>query len=328
MAKNTNPTRSKTDKEALLANIALLYYGEGLTQSEIAKRMQVSRATIVNMLKESRDRGIVDIRVDGKHLSSSTLARDLRDKFGLEDVYIATADSRKPVKDRASLLKHVARVGAAAVLDIVEPGDRVGVAWGETILAVSDVMPRAATENVEVCQLIGSMNSVRVPASENCAIQIAGRLDAKCFTLHAPGIVATPEMAEVFRNEPTIKEQLERLSGLDMLVASIGNVSEETHLKAAGMATTDELSAAIKQGAVGIISCRFINKDGEGIGAAPEDRLIAAQISNLRTARKKLLVVCGNDRADATLAAIRGGLVTHLCLDEALAVQILNTEID
>ena len=323
MSQTPNTGRTKADKEAQLASIALLYYGEGLTQSEIAKRMQVSRATIVNMLKESRDRGIVEIRVDGKHLSSSTLARDLRDKFGLADVYIATTDTRETHQDRASLLAQVARVGAAAVLDIVEPGDRIGVAWGETIMALSDVLPRSSTPGVEVCQLIGSMNSSRVPASENCTIQIAGKLGAACFTLHAPGIVATAELAEVFRNEPTIKAQLERLSDLDMTIASIGNVSDQTHLIAAEMATRQELAAAKQLGAVGIICCRFIDSNGHPIGGTSESRLIASGIEGLQNARKKLLVVCGNDRADATFAALQGGLVTHLCVDEALAKRVM-----
>ena len=37
------------DRTAQLSNVALLYYGEGLTQSDIAKRLQVSRMTVVNM---------------------------------------------------------------------------------------------------------------------------------------------------------------------------------------------------------------------------------------------------------------------------------------
>lgn len=320
MTQNARPT---SDKEALLANVALLYYGEGLTQSDIAKRMQVSRATIVNMLRESRDRGIVEIRVDGKHLSSSNLARRVRDAFGLQDVYIANSDTRDATQERAALLSQVGRVGAAAILDIIEPGDRVGVAWGETIMAVSDVMSKSFTDRVEICQLIGSMNSDRVPASENCAIQIAGKLGAKCFTLHAPGIVATPQMADVFRNEPTIQSQLARLDNLDMTIASIGNVSADTHLQAAGMATKQELATARDKGAVGIICCRFIDADGKASATPPDNRLIAATLANLKEPKKKLLVVCGADRAEATLAAIRGGLVSHLCVDHGLAQQLL-----
>ncbi|MEJ2036672.1 MAG: sugar-binding domain-containing protein, partial [Maritimibacter sp.] len=309
MPKNTKPNRTKGDKDSLLANIALLYYGEGLTQSEIAARMKVSRATIVNMLRDSREKGIVEIRVDGKNLSSSSLARELRQKFDLKDVYVATSGNGRKTS-RAVLLEHVARVGATAVLDIVEPGDRIGVAWGETILALSNVMARTEIDNVEVCQLIGSMKSERVPASENCTIQIANKLGATCFTLHAPGLVATAEMAQVFRAEPTIKTQLERLEHLDMTIASIGNTAEETHLAAADMVTAAELKAARSAGAVGVLCCRFIDARGEACRTAPDDRLVTAEVASLKRVPKKLLVVCGIDRAEATLAALNGGLVT------------------
>lgn len=322
MSRSLTVLRPNGDKEALIANVAMLYYGEGLTQGEIAKRMRVSRATIVNMLRESRERGIVQIRVEGRTLSGSSLARDLRDKFGLEDVYIARAGAEGG--DGRLDLPQVARVAAMAFLDILEPGDRVGIAWGETILAVSNEMPHSPTENVEVCQMIGSMTATRVPASETCAIQIANKLGSKCFTLHAPAIVANSDLAHVFRTEPTISAQLARLAALDLTMASIGNVSDSTHLVAAGMASKDELRAARAAGAAGVICCRYIDAQGQALHLPPDDRLIAADVATLRNARKRLLVVCGVDREDATRAAIAGGLATHLCVDDALGMRLLS----
>lgn len=323
MAKATHTLKPNGDKDALLANVALLYYGQGLTQSEIATRMQVSRATIVNMLRETREKGIVDIRVNGKHLSTSSLARDLKQKFGLSDVYVAMTETRDNSSDDASQLAQVAQVGAAAFLDIVSPGNRVGVAWGETIMALANVMPKSEVDDVEVCQLIGSMISDRVTASENSAIQIAGKLGAACFTLHAPAIVATKEMAEIFRTEATIKAQLERLQSLDMTVVSIGDTSDDTHFVAAGMATVAEVTAARKAGAVGIICCRYIDADGNGLQMPPNDRLVGTELAPLRRAAKRLLVVSGIERTEATRAAIKGGLATHLCLDQKLAKALL-----
>ena len=323
LSKPAAPVRPNGDKDALIANVAVLYHGEGLTQSEIAKRMKVSRATIVNMLRESRERGIVQIRVEGRTLSGSNLAHDLREKFGLEDVYIARSTPEGEDDDPRLALSHLARVAAMAFLDILEPGDRVGIAWGETILAVSNEMPYSPIDTVEVCQLIGSMNSTRVPASETCTIQIANKLGAKCFTLHAPAMVASAELAHVFRTEPTISAQLERLQSLDLTMASIGNVSDSTHLVAAGMACKEDLQAARKAGAVGVICCRYITAKGETLQMAPHDRLIAADIQTLRRARKRLLVVCGTDREEAVRAAIAGGLATHLCIDQTLAERLL-----
>ena len=114
MHKPTPPQRNSAEKEALLSNVALLYYGEGLTQGEIAKRMKVSRATIVNMLRESRDLGVVEIRVDGQFLTGSSLARELREKYGLADVYVAQPAAEGVALSRDESLRQLARVAAMA----------------------------------------------------------------------------------------------------------------------------------------------------------------------------------------------------------------------
>lgn len=316
------PLSFRTDKHALLANVALMYFGEGLTQNDIAKRLQVSRATVVNMLREARESGIVDIRVDGRSLAASSLGLDLRAKYGLDDVYVAQSDPEGGMP-RAEMLRLLGRVGAIALADLVRRNDRLGVAWGETVHALSEHVPRATTSGVKVYQMIGSKMSESVPTSESCAIAIANMLGAACFTLHAPAIASSAKVARMFRAEPTIRAQLDALSQLDMAVASIGNVSEETHLARAQMVSPDELKAARKAGAVGILCCRFIDADGHVLRTAPDDRLISTELDSIRRADRRLLVVGGADRADATRAAIRGGYVSHLCVDRALAEALL-----
>ncbi len=322
---DTPHNRISGGEEAILSNVALLYYGEGLTQSEIARRLRVSRATVVNMLRECRERGIVEIRVDGKRLKLSNLSRGLREAYGLSDVYIASDDS-KPGEphSRQSALAHVGRVASIAMLDLVEPGDIVGVAWGETIRAVSEAMPRNRVPDVTIRQMIGSMITDRVPTSESCAIRIANMIEATCYTLHSPAILASASLAETFRSEPTIHQQLDRLKSLDLTVASIGNLDDETHLRASGMASSDEIRRARDTGARGVLCCRFIDADGQHMPLPPDDRIIAAGVDDLKRARKKLHVVCGEDRLEAVRAALAGNLVTHLCVDQRLGERLLS----
>ena len=98
LRKSNNETEASvsysTKDENYLANIAILYYQEGLNQGQIADRLGLSRATIVNYLKECRDRGIVDIRVNGESLRSSSTGQELRKMFSLDDVYIANSGSK------------------------------------------------------------------------------------------------------------------------------------------------------------------------------------------------------------------------------------------
>ena len=136
-------------------------------------------------------------------------------------------------------------------------------------------------------------------------------------------MVATEDLAKVFRAEPAIVAQLDRLKDLDMAVNSIGNVTNETHLVAAGMATIADMTHARTNGAKGVIACRYINEDGSECHFSPSARLISAPLEKLRNVKKKLLVVCGEDRLDATHATLRGKCATHLVVDETLAHGLL-----
>ena len=315
------------EKDALLANVALLYYGEGLTQSEIAQRMGVSRPTVVNMLRDVRERGIVEIRVSGEVLAGSNLSRALRDKFGLADVYVARSrDPEISKPSREEVLAQVARVGAMALHDIVQDGDTVGVAWGETIKAVSLAMTKGDFQGVTVCQMIGSMVSSRVPTSEDCAIRIAANLGAECYTLHAPAVLSSERLARELVAEPTIAAQLDRLKSLDLVVYGVGGINADTHLVAAGIARPQELQAAIDAGAKAILCCRYVDAQGQALPMAPEDRIVAITLDQLRKTPRRLVVMAGKDRLDAALAVLRGGLATHLCVDDGLAELLLATD--
>ncbi|WP_421854995.1 sugar-binding transcriptional regulator [Oricola sp.] len=313
-----------SDKDAHLANVALLYYGEGLTQSEIAQRLGVSRPTIVNLLRESRERGIVEIRVEGEVLAASNLSRLLCQKFNLKDAYVSQSRGESaPPADRAEALAQVARVAAMALIDIVKPGDSIGVAWGETIKAVSSVIGNARIDGVTVCQMIGSMVSDRVPASEDCAIRIANCFGATCFTLHAPAVLSSAELANALKIEPTIAAQLKRFDNLDVAVFSVGNMAASTHLAGAGIAQASDIETAEASGARGVVCCRYIDAQGNALQQPPQERIVAIEVDQLRRIERKLLVVAGEDRKDAALAVLNGGLATHLCVDEALAHALL-----
>ena len=65
-----------------------LYYQEGMTQSDIAQTMGISRATVIAYLNEARERGIVNISIEPGRLASLTLAQSLKSHFGLRDCFV------------------------------------------------------------------------------------------------------------------------------------------------------------------------------------------------------------------------------------------------
>jgi DNA-binding transcriptional regulator LsrR (DeoR family) len=329
--KSKTPDRTGRQRgEYQLATTAMLYYKDGLTQNEIAKRLGVSRATVINHLRLAREHGIVDIRINGSSFSTNKLSKDIKARFGLEDVYIASIfdnGSSVEINSEENVVRKVARVAAMALCEIVSPNDVLGVAWGKTIQLLAEELPSLSKPGLSVLQMIGSMKSPLLVAAETCAINISRRFGADCYTLHAPAILTTSALANALRAEPTIKMQLEQLSGMNKTLFSVGSCLPRTHLLQSGIASSDDLDWYIKNGAVGIICGRFIDKKGDQVVGPLDERMIGVALDQLKAAETGILVISGQHKLDATLAAIRGGFATHLVLDEPTGKEFLKASI-
>jgi deoxyribonucleoside regulator len=325
LIKSHNETEVKvaysTKDENYLANIALLYYQEGLNQGQIADRLGLSRATIVNYLKEGRDRGIVDIRVNGESLRTSSTGQELRKMFNLADVYIANSG---PKSDYSLALRQTARVAALAFYNIIEPGDVIGVAWGETLRSIGENLPNRKIAHTSVCQIIGSMESDRVLSAEDCAIQIANRIGAQCYTLHSPAILSSRSLAQELKQEETIKAQLKRLKNLNAIITSVGDLSDNNHMLSSGIISENDLGEVKDAGGAGWLCSGFIQADGTMLPHQLEKRMIAIQLEDILSTPKRILVASGLKKVSAVMAALRGKFVTHAILDSELAKAILD----
>ncbi len=119
-------TRARSQDDAII-EVTWCYYQEGMNQNEIAERLGISRATVVNYLSEARKRDYVRISLDTDIFRDHDLARRLVDRFGLQDAIVVPTS---PAGADQSL-DRVTRVVADWLPGLLEPGDRLGVAWGE-----------------------------------------------------------------------------------------------------------------------------------------------------------------------------------------------------
>lgn len=307
------------DSRGLLAEIAELYYKDGLTQNEIALRIGVSRPTIVNYIKQARELGIVNIQISGSAYSGSSLSRELCTKYGLEDVYIARTSLDH---EQTTAARTVSRLGAMALSDLLQPGDVVGVSWGETIQRAADEMPVRPVKNLSVCQVIGSMPSEAFHTPEACTIRIANRTGGVCTTLHTPAILSTVELANQLRNEPIVKRQLAKFKKLTKMFFSVGDSTKSTLVVACGMASTREWKEFREQGATAVLCGHFLDAQGVPLGGDYSERIIGIQPKELLNVPMRMLVAGGADKKDAVKAALAGGYATHLVTDDILAEQL------
>ncbi len=319
-----NTTRRRTvgqvSGESIVIEAAWMYYHDGLNQSEIAKLLQVSRATVVNYLQEARERGYIRISLEPTAFTSHQLAQDLRDKFNLQAAFVLPTGINTPEES----LMRVARGAAEWLPSLLASGDRLGVAWGRTVYEVAEAVEQTTTKDVTVNQLVGSMATPYGFTAEVCSAHMAQNLGAKCINLHAPAVLSDPELAARLRDEPIIHAQLEALSHCNKAIFAAGSCAPDSHIVSSGVASNEDLDWYVQQGATGVLCGRFIDAQGRPIVGALDDRMIGVELDNLQGLDMGLLVSDGADKVRPMLAAIAGGYVTHVVTSNETARLMLN----
>jgi dihydroxyacetone kinase-like protein len=300
---------------------AWLYYEERMTQEEVADRLGVSRASVVNFLQEARDRAVVTIAVASEHLQSVRVSRELCRRFDLAScVVIPDDDGRLPVYER------IGRAGARLLSEILEPNDMLGVSWGRTVLSLSTALAQVKLPHVSVVQITGSAIGTFEFSPELCTSNIANRLGARCINLHAPGIVSRPEVKKLFMQEPALVEQFKLIRSCNKILFGVAGLGSASTALRSGYMSPEKLRPYVAGGAVGVMAGRFFDHDGDPVLGPLDDQMIGLTLREIARIPERICVAGGSDKVEAIHAALRGGYATILVTDERTARALIERD--
>src|SRR4051812_25035078 len=147
------------ERDELLVTVASLYYELDQNQQQISERLGISRSTVSRLIKEARDRGIVEIRLHKPAWRNYALEQGLIERFDLQDAYVLlTNESRR----EDELLAQVGRLAAAyvqRVIDQLPNGSCIGICWGTGVHAAVDALHEARDKRIDVVQMLGSVGA-------------------------------------------------------------------------------------------------------------------------------------------------------------------------
>lgn len=309
------PVRSA---DQIIHKAAWLYYTHGLRQDEVAKHLDISRASVAMYLRRAREIGIVTISTSTELFSDDVLARETEDALGLETVWIIPED-----RQAFNPSVEMPVVAAAAFIELINKGDRVGVAWGRTVYHIADVMPYADLQGVAVVQLCGNLGAPYSYRPDQCTTEIARRLNAEGINLYAPLVLSSERLAEELRREPVIREQLLAITDCQLALYSVGGIEDDSHLVKCGAITAAEMHALGQAGAAGVIAGQLIDVDGQWLDCAHNRRCISADLDSIRKIPKRMLVVQEDSKYEPLVAAIKGGFASHLMVTASMAKRLL-----
>lgn len=298
--------------------IAWLYYVEGLTQSEIADRVGLSRVRVNRELAVCRELGIVQIRINAKLAPCVALERQLVDRFGLKDAVVV------PTPEDARQLPAV--IGMAAgqyVSDRLVPAMSVGVAWGRTMLGSLKAIERRTLEGLSVVSLIGGLTRASAINTYETASRFADLFGADCYYLAAPTFTSCAESRAIFIEQAAIGDVLELARKIDMALVSVGSLGPDSTIRRLDLLTEDEIASLIEAGAVGDCLAHFIDAAGRLVDHPINRRVIGLAPNDLANVPTSILASGGPAKAPVMKAVITAGYLNTVITDAVSAERLL-----
>jgi DNA-binding transcriptional regulator LsrR (DeoR family) len=308
---------------AELVRAARLYYEQGLSQQEVAQRMETSRSNVSRMLTSAVEHGIVEIRIHDMTGRDDELENRLGGMFGLREVRVT---DRPRLSGRTDPLVAVGTLAAQLFLDVLEDGVTVAVSWGRTLQAVASAMRPERSYAATIVQLAGGLSALANEVSgAELVRELATRTGAAYEPLHAPVTFGTREARDALLAEPTIAAALESAAAADVALVGIGSPTHGSSAALVGSLalTPDEERAFWAAGPVGDVAARYYDVDGRAVRGAAEDRVLAVSLESLAAIPFCIGVAAGRQKARAVLGALRGGLLDGLVCDSDLALAVL-----
>lgn len=311
------------ERDELLATVASLYYRINQSQAEIAERMGVSTSKISRMLKEARERGIVDIRIFIPIPRNVELEQELVAAFGLKDAIVSQAGSES---DDGALLRSTGQLAGNFLqrsISALPTGSSVGVAWGASVQAAINALPEMPNQQCDVAQLMGGVGSYTVDGPDLSRV-LAVKLGGRHYDLHAPLLVEQAASCEILMGEPAVREGLARAKRVKLAITGIGAVQENaSSFLRAGLMTRNDLANLREQGAIGEMVGRFFATDGSSESIEINQRIIGIELDDLRRIPLVLAVARGMPKVEAIYGALAGRYLNVLATDEGTARGLL-----
>ncbi|MCP8897126.1 sugar-binding transcriptional regulator [Shinella daejeonensis] len=306
---------------ALRVRAAWLYHVYGLTQSEVADRLEISRATTIRLLDEAKKRNEVTVWVTSDANGCAELSLAVQAAFGLRRVIVVPSAGRNMSPHKA--------VGAALgrfLSEHVVDGMTVGVGWGRTLNASLDTFQPMRRNGVSVVSLLGgSINPTQINPVEY-SWRLSSLMGADCLLFLSPLIVDSLDTKRRLLDKCGLDRIDAIAAQLDLAVVSCGSVDSGGTSLALEHITAPEIASLRKQGCVGDILCNFLDRQGRTVANSISERVMAVDLDVMSTARHIVLATGGADRAAALVAGIRRLKPATLITDEAAARTMLTLQ--
>lgn len=314
---------SRQDELRFITRVAQRYHVDGQRQSEIAKDLTISQATVSRMLKRAHKEGIVRVSLTAPQGTFPELEAGLRNKYAITEAIVVDCS-----EDRTGAI--VSRIGEAAahLLETTILNDEViGISsWSQTIVKMIDnVHPKNQGKANAVVQTLGGIGNPNVQKhATHVTTRLAQLTGAESVLLQAPAVAASKEAKIILLGEKYVREATEQFTNISLAFIGIGGIEPSDMLAQSGNIFSEkELSQLTKKGAVAEMSLRFLNAEGKQVITPLNERVIGMKLEQLREVPRVVALAGGKSKTNAIDATLKSGVINTLVTDKFTARRLV-----
>jgi DNA-binding transcriptional regulator LsrR (DeoR family) len=304
--------------DRLRLRAAWMYHVEEMTQSAIADALGIGRITVTRLLSDARNLHEVRISLSRSVSELTALEMALERAFGIGEVIVAPLSVRD-----ADPTRPIAAATGQYLSEFLNPGMKIGVGWGRTLLQSLDFVSDRQIPDVSVVSLLGGIARAKQYNPTEFAWQFARLLQAECFLLPAPALVDSVETKRALVERCGLAEIFEIGRSLDAVLLSVGGMTPDATAYRFGYFSEQDRLSLIKEGAVGDLLYYFYRLDGHLVDHSVNDRVMAIPVDSLAMAPNRILTSGGHNKTEAIVGAVRMIKPTVFITDEVTAGSVL-----
>lgn len=316
MSQSTN----HDEELSLSTRAAWLHYGGGLSQTDVAKRLGITKIKAHRLIGRANQDGIVKISFDGEIAECAALEMTLSETYGLSYCEVVPDLEEVGLPVRALGLaggRFLSREIASGANDVV------GVGNGRTLASCVRHMSSVSSNDVKFVSLMGGLTRNFAANPHDVMHKLAEKTGAEAYFMPVPFFANSAEDRDVMLQQRGVPEVREMAAASSFKFVGIGTAEMTAQTVTAGVVTENAMQDVRKSGGLGELIGHFFDEAGQPVRTKLSDRTLSVGIDALENSR--IVAVGGGDEKIRAIGSIlRSGLLNGLITDERTAKALIS----
>ncbi len=305
---------------SLSTRAAWLHYGGGLSQTEVAKRLGVTKIKAHRLIGRANQEGIVKISFDGEIAECAALEMKLSEAYLLSYCEIVT-----DLEEAGLPVRALGLAGGRFLSREIASGDHdvIGVGNGRTLASCVRHMPSLKSKNVQFVSLMGGLTRNFAANPHDVMHRLAEKTGAEAYFMPVPFFANSTDDRNVMLQQRGVPEVRQMAAASSLKFVGIGTAENTAQTVTSGVVAESAMQDVRERGGVGEMVGHFFDQSGKRVQSKLADRTLSVGIEALEESRI-VAVGGGDEKVRAIGSLLRSGLLNGLITDERSAKALIN----